>query len=286
MIDITLLLAKDYNMPDIKLVDIEKSLKFFSIQPFFEKIDKSKIKKRYRELIKEYHPDKHPDNIEWYNDMMQRLNEAYDLVINNISYINNLVTENLQKEKKTEEISVYQLEKKCVEIDSLMEDAILLGWLQRLPRDHFAIDIRNQIKGRVELLLSPYALKIIEKNKRLDFFTTLSSVFLRATELKGLRKFPIAQNSTKFLRHFSIANRYLDSGIRSFYRNKHKGMINKYKNISLSYLDDSKRLHSYLIPQSNDTQFLKIIKARIELADLFQMRITIKSLWGIKQKVV
>ncbi len=264
-------------MPDTKLVEIEKSLEFFSIEPFFRVISESDIKKRYRKLIKLYHPDMHPNNIEWCNDMMQKLNEAYEILINNLSYINNIARENAAKRHR--KISLEELEIKYVETDGLLEDSVLLGWIQRIPRDNFAINLRNKIKSNVDFFYSEESNRLIEDHRILDFFTTLFSVFLRATEFGKLSPFPIAQNSTKFLRHFSIANSYLDSGIRNFYRYKHQKKIDKYKNVSLSYLDDAKRLHSYLIPQSNDIQLLRIIQARIELATLFQTRISIPHLW-------
>ncbi len=267
-------------MFDTKLVDIEKSLEFFSIAPFFRIISENEIKKRYRKLIKLYHPDMHPNNVEWCNDMMQKLNEAYEILINNIAYINSIASENLSKKQK--ELSVEELEARYAETDGLVEDSVLLGWIQRIPRDSFAINLRNRIKLNVDFFYSEEVTKLIGNHRVFDFFTTLFSVFLRATEFGKLSPFPVARNSTKFLRHFSIANNYLDSGVRNFYRYKHQKKIGKYKNVSLSYLDDAKRLYSYLIPQSNDTQLSRIIQARIELANLFQMRISIQQLWEAK----
>jgi len=39
------------------------------------------IKKRYKSLSRKWHPDKYPDNPEECHQMMQKINEAYQIII-------------------------------------------------------------------------------------------------------------------------------------------------------------------------------------------------------------
>ena len=274
----------------LKKIDIEKSLNFFSLK---SGVTARRLKKRYRELIKLYHPDKHPNELSWSTAMMQKINEAYSILKQTsipkppviyaesgdpfVSYWSTESADHLAP------LSIEEIESEHAACDRLMENSVLTGWLQRTPRDNFARGLRNRIAKIVNLLQTAEKNNIFKDNKKpeeIDFFSTIFSVFLRATDFKRPGHFPSARNTTKYFRHFTIANRYLDSGVRQFYRYRETGRLIKYRNVPLSFLDDSIRLYSFLIPEGKDNSMQKIIKARIELARLFQVRTTNRNLWN------
>ena len=277
-------------MSFLKKIDIEKSLHFFSLP---SGITALRLKKRYRELIKLYHPDKHPNELLWSTAMMQKINEAYSILkqasILKPPVIYSEIRDPFDPGRSTESgdrlspLSVKEIESEHSACDRLIENSVLTGWLQRTPRDNFARGLRNRIAKIVNLLQTAGTDNIFKNNKEpveIDFFSTIFSVFLRATDFKKPGHFPSARNTTEYFRHFTIANRYLDSGVRQFYRYRETGRLIKYRNVPLSYLDDSIRLYSFLLPEGKDNSMQKIIKARIELARLFQIRTTNRNLWN------
>ncbi|GEM_PF-3995201 len=300
MIDIgKLLIFNVYEMSiGINKLDIEKSLQIMSLKG---NINLVQLKKRYRYLIKKYHPDKHPEEAEWYTRMMQQFNEAYTILLEYLPTVegqaednDNTITVANEKKKNTDRPGAWgsqssmetvtwtmeDIERECQLGDEYLENAVLLGWLQRYPRDRFAISMREGLEKTVSLLNEENFQRLMENSRIASYFKTLFSVFLRATESGKMRPFPIAKNSTKFMRHFSIANSYLDKGIRHFYRYMHQGNVKKYNNVPVSFLDDSVRLYSFMLPESTDVAILRSIRARIELAKLFQTRILKENLWN------
>lgn len=53
----------------------------------------SSINKVYHELAKVYHPDRQSDGIEKANELMQNINAARDLIVENVDFVNDLKTE-------------------------------------------------------------------------------------------------------------------------------------------------------------------------------------------------
>lgn len=49
---------------------------------FSEKSSYDELKKAYRKYAKEFHPDKNPNNINWAEEKMRQLNEAYEILSN------------------------------------------------------------------------------------------------------------------------------------------------------------------------------------------------------------
>jgi len=275
-------------MPLLKKIDIEKSLDFFSLPQNTTTVS---LKKRYRELIKLYHPDKHPEHILWSTSMMQRINEAYNILKENLTEekphtVRDTASDfptSTAEQPEIKILSVSEIKFKYETADLLIENSVLTGWLQRTPKDNFAVALRNRIAEIVSLLQSTNIeglFKNTPEKRAFAFLNTLFPVFLRATDFKKPGHFPSARNTTKYFRNFTIANRYLDSGVRQFYRYRETNKLIKYKNVPLSFLDDSIRLFSFLIPESRDNSMKKVIRARIELAGLFQARTSDKNLWN------
>lgn len=271
-------------MPLLKRIDIEKSLDFFSLP---KNITALGLKKRYRELIKLYHPDKHPEKLSWSTSMMQKVNEAYNILKKNLADGKLSVIDSASYASsvhfKAALSSINEIKSKYEAGDLLIENSVLTGWLQRTPKDSFAVGLHSRIVEIVSLLQTQ-DIEVLFKNslkkREFAFFNTLFPVFLRATDFQKPSHFPSARNTTEYFRNFTIANRYLDTGVRQFYRYRETDKLVKYQNIPLSFLGDSIRLFSFLIPESRDNSMKKIITARIEFAELFQARTLDKNLWN------
>lgn len=245
--------------------DKDFCLKLFSLSssPTVEE-----LKKKYRELIKQYHPDKHPDSIEKSTRMVQQLNEAYEILLPHLHRIYSGSSGFTDLAKNMKNINP---EKIISMGDDALRDAVIIGWLKRTPKDVFAQSIWQTIEKAYIMLDSihstcPDAVNAI-------FYADLFSAFLKATAQKKPEPLPAVYNKTKFFQHLAAANRYLDSGIRNYYRlteNKKKLFL---VNIPLSFLDDGIRLFSLLKRTTRATILHEVICAKIELAELFKIRI-------------
>lgn len=226
------------------------------------------LKKKYRKLIKLYHPDRQPERIEWSTRMVQQLNEAYEILLAHLHriYSDSPVFTSLTKETQAlDPVKIISMG------DDALRDAVIIGWLKRMPKDNFAQSIRKTIEKAFFMLDSinptnPHAVKSV-------FYADLFSAFLKATDRKKPGHLPDVYNKTKFFQHFAAANTYLDSGIRNFYRlteNRKKLFL---VNIPLSFLEDGIRLFSLLKKNIGDMILKENICAKIQLAELFKIRI-------------
>ncbi len=233
-------------------MNLKESLKLFSLASFSSK---EELKKRYRELIKIYHPDRHPKNPHWSTKTMQDLNTAYDIL-----------NKSLKK-------SSPPVKKVITNADEALKNAIIIGCLKRWPKNRYMQSFRDEITEAADYLGKINLEKGSVHFAQYEYFGTLFSVFLRVTDPKNPKPFPAAINNTKFFRQFSLANRNLETGIRDFYHYLDKGQIEKHTLVPLSYLADALYLYSFLIPLSRDRINLKVIKTRMELCHLFKLRI-------------
>jgi curved DNA-binding protein CbpA len=230
----------------------------------------AELKKKYRELIKKYHPDKHPEKIEWSTRMVQQLNEAYKVLLLYLKRINNF--ELRQEENNSQPRTTRESYKDLIlSGDEAVRDAIVIGWIKRNPKDDFA----KGLKLRIEDVLRKLTLLTLNEtqNHEIDFFTEFFSVFLEATMEKVPRPLPSIENPTVFLRHLSSANKYLDTGIRNYYHFREAGSLKNLYNIPLSFLEDSIRLYKSLGIGLTDRPTIRLIGARIKLATLFKTRV-------------
>jgi DnaJ-class molecular chaperone len=64
----------------------EQLMKAKTLLGLHDKATLSEIKIRYKNLMKKWHPDKHPDNVNEATQMSSKINEAYEIVMH---YVNN-----------------------------------------------------------------------------------------------------------------------------------------------------------------------------------------------------
>jgi curved DNA-binding protein CbpA len=228
------------------------------------------LKQKYRELIKIYHPDKHPEKIEWSTTMMQQLNQAYEILLAHLHRIFN----QQQKQKGSTEkpiITTQSVEHAIAQGDDALRDAVIIGWLKRTPKDEFARGFRTKVTAAYRFLSSCDNLEAV--SSKALFYKDLFFAFLESTEQKKPRPLPAVQNPTKLLHYLSSANGYLDSGIRNFYRFAENRSVSILANIPLSFLDDAIGIFTILKKEINDPLTLSLISAKIDLAGLFEIRI-------------
>jgi curved DNA-binding protein CbpA len=228
------------------------------------------LKKKYRELIKLYHPDMHPDKTEWSTRMVQQLNDAYKIILAHLGRIT--APEGANQKPDDGAFRASDSYRAIIEDgDQAIRDAVVIGWLKRTPKDDFAHTFKFRIERALKnlTLYSMYKMPVPE----IDSYAELFSVFLEATVGKSARPFPALGNPTRFLRHLATANKYLDSGIRNFYHYKDSGSLRNLGNIPYSFLDDSIRSYGMLLNELDDKMTKRLMSTRMKLARLFQSRI-------------
>ncbi len=229
------------------------------------------LKKKYRELIKLYHPDKHPDRIEWSTRMVQQLNEAYKVILAQLRRFSG-VDPGLF-ESRTKGVRPQSDFKNIVDDgDMALRDAVVIGWLKRTPKDDFAFTFKRRIENALKNL-TIVAMKNDIPIPELESYAELFSVFLEATVEKSARPLPSLANPTRFLKNLAQANKLLDTGIRNFYHFKDNGTLKNLGNIPLSFLTDSIRMYGELSYGLDDKATVRLVNARMKLARLFQTRI-------------
>jgi curved DNA-binding protein CbpA len=242
-----------------KMKDIEKSLELFSLP---ELTTLKELKRLYRNLTKQCHPDKHPENPEWSNQKMIELNRAYEILKRTLKTDKNIKVRNVRNISINEIIRIG---------DQIIRDSVVLGWLKKYPDNKNGIALKNKLK-ETYLSLNDYGEKK-ENIKFKEYYLDLFSSFLNVTEWKVARPLPKAWNSTRFFRQLSDANGFLDSGIRQFYYYLEKNRLKNMKNIPFSYLKDAKSIYRYLLVRTYDEPNKEMIEKRIKLAELFIERI-------------
>ncbi|MBN2533581.1 MAG: J domain-containing protein [Spirochaetales bacterium] len=226
------------------------------------------LKKKYRELIKLYHPDTHPERIEWSTRMVQQIDEAYEILL---AHLHRICSDSPGYYSLSKRTKVTNPEKIISMGDDALRDAVIIGWLKRTPKDDFAQGIRHTIEKAFFMLDSIHPAHPCTAKSA--FYADLFSAFLKATAPRKPGPLPDVWNKTKFFQHFAAANRYLDSGIRNYYRlteNKKRLFL---ANIPLSFFMDGIRLFSLLKKNTGNTILKETICAKIELAELFIIRI-------------
>jgi hypothetical protein len=155
--------------------------------------------------------------------------------------------------------------------DNAIRDAIIMGWLKRVPRDARAVNKRSAIESSFTSLsaMPPFEPRIREY----EFFLDLFGSFLKATEYAEPKPFSVIRNSTMFFHYLSAANSHLDDGIRNFYRFIESNNMAYLFNIPASFLEDALRLYGNLHAQIEDPVIRSIIECRRNLAGLYKKRI-------------
>ena len=232
---------------------LRDSLSFFSQQDL---TSTERLKQRYRELIKVYHPDRHPGRADWANEMMQKINQAYT----------HLKTTVPPDSSDAPLVDVPNLIRTG---DQAVRRAVLMGWLSRSASA--ASELRGVISAaRDGLITHPFRMFYRDP---VDFYADLFTAFLAATEFGLVRPLPHAWNSTRFFKDLRAANRFLDKGIRDYYHHREHGSLEKLQSIPLSYLGDAIHYYTYLRRRVTDVANGEVIKSRIKIARAFRTRI-------------
>jgi len=238
-------------------MDLQESLDFFRLESIRHA---GELKKRYRELIKKYHPDRHPHDYARATKLMQDLNTAYDI-------LNKSLTMSSAISPVADWAALWEKGDDC------LREAVLRGWLFRTPKHAAARSLRAELSEIARLLAAAAALAERIREQRQDFFRTLFAVFLRATDTRLPRPFLSAGYATRFFRNLELANRTLDKGIRYFYHYAAWKGREKYAGVAVSALEDAYSLYALLLPLSGDRANRRMIQARMELSQLFRYRL-------------
>lgn len=242
-----------------KMKEIEKSLELFSLP---ELTNLKELKRMYRVLTKQCHPDKHPDNPEWSTRKMTELNHAYEILIKTLKTDKNLKVRNVKNISVNEIIKIG---------DQIIRDSVILGWLKKYPNNKNGIALKRKLNEAYYSLSDFPDLK--ENLKLKGYYLELFFAFLEATEWKVARPLPDTWNSTRFFKQLSNANGFLDTGIRHYYHYIENNRLKNMKNIPVSYLKDAKNIYRFLLARAYDKPNKKMIEKRIQLAELFIERI-------------
>ena len=237
------------------MIDLESSLRFFS---FSCMPTRENLKHKYRDLIKLYHPDLHPRDTFKSTQMMQRLNQAYETILAGLDPI----------PAGSPDVPDELLLRTARDGDNALRDAVIVRCLSRM---------RNNTLGRLFCARVKEARDNLQDHagalpESVTFYITLFSQFLRVVETSQLLPLPFTWNSTRFYKNLSLANGFLDLGIRSFYRYEGRGSGNL-RNIPLSYLDDADKAFCFLRAYVRDAPHRRMIRDRSELIALYRTRL-------------
>ena len=237
------------------MVDLQSSLNLFSFSSVPPLED---IKQKYRNLLKRYHPDLHPDNSELSNEMIRRLNQAYEILKANAYH------------SQRESLPSSLIGRAIKTGDEAIQNAVIMGCLIRIRNNQLGQYFCAQVRKVRDILESQSADPLWD----VPFFYKLFSLFLSTTEGNTPRPLPTTWNSTRFFKNLSIANRYLDTGIRNFYYFTNHKRLRFFTKIPLSFLRDAEKAYGYLRSYLLEEPHLKLIGGRLELSRLYQLRIS------------
>jgi hypothetical protein len=238
-----------------QMIDLQSSLRLFSFSaiPPLEA-----IKQKYRNLIKRYHPDLHPDKSELSNEMIRRLNQAYEILKANA------------RRSQNESLPSSLVGRAIKTGDEAVKNAVIMGCLIRMRKNQLGRYFCGQVR-KVRDILEAQADDLLWD---IPFFYKLFSLFLSITEGNTPRPLPTTWNSTRFFKNLAIANRYLDTGVRHFYYYTNHNRLRFFTKIPLSFLRDAEKSYGYLRSYILEEPYLKLIGGRLELSRIYQQRIS------------
>ncbi len=248
--------------------NLKKLLQLFS---FSAPPTREELRKRYRELIKQCHPDHHPDNAAAgaaSTRRTQELNRAYAAILSSLPRAS---APPAPPRSASPTVDLVR------EGDRALQRAVLSGCLVRHPRDGLVAALRERLSVMARTLDARTASGSASPAKtfREVFFRDLFVCFLRSTEpgvlLQGLE----SAHPTRHFRRLMQANGRLDAGVRAFYRYLDSGRLGTgtLAEIPASHLDEAGRAYAGLLAESSDPRNRSLLQARCELARLFTQRI-------------
>lgn len=263
-------LADQYSMNRPQMIDIGESLRVLSLDSV-PSVDG--LKRTYRSLIKLYHPDRHPGNPDWSNRMMVRLTEAYHVLLEHVA----AGRADAQPDDAPRRASPPQVERIIRGGDEALRDAVINGCLHRVSKNVLAHPFLEEVRRARDALGG--LLYTEDRTEPALFFYRLFARFVEATEKQPPHSLPSAWNSTRLFRHLSLANRYLDRGLRSFYHYLHRSRPAVFVNIPLSLLADSEAFYRLVLSGMRGSAGFRRVQSRLELIELFRRRIWDPRLW-------
>jgi hypothetical protein len=216
------------------------------------------IKQKYRYLIKRYHPDLHPEKPDLSNEMIRKLNQAYEVLKANAhSTLDDSLPSGL-------------IGRAIRTGDEAIKNAVIMGCLIRMRNNRLGQYFCGQVRKVKDILESQRDDSLWD----VSFFCKLFSLFLKTTEGNSPRSLPILWNSTRFFKNLAIANRYLDTGIRNYYYYATNQRLRFFAKIPLSFLRDAEKVYGFLRSSILEETHLRLIRGRLELSRLYQSRIS------------
>jgi hypothetical protein len=255
-------------MIDIAQADIDESLRIFSLTSLPTAKD---LKRRYRNLIKQHHPDHNPDNLQWCNSMVAKLNQAYRILG---SCLERSAPTGDTTGDASETPSVEDIIRKG---DEALRDSVINGCLHRSTRNVLAKPLLDTVE-RMRITLGRF-LYTESQVEVILFFHRLFGLFLKAAHPKTPHSLPGTWNSTRFFRHLALANRYMDKALRSFYHHLKNHRLSVFANIPLSLLADSETFYRFILRDIRDAGSYEAVKSRLELIDIYRQRISDSRFW-------
>lgn len=237
------------------MIELQSSLRLFS----FSSVPSLKnIKKKYRNLIKRYHPDLHPEKSDLSNEMIGRLNQAYEILKANA------------RRTPGDALPSGLIGRAIRAGDEAIKNAVIMGSLIRMRNNQLGQYFCAQVRKVRDILES----QPDDSPWDVSFFCKLFSLFLKTTEGNSPRPLPTTWNSTRFFKNLAIANRYLDTGIRNYYYYSNNHRLRFFTKIPLSFLRDAEKAYGFFCSYILEETHLRLIRGRLELSRLYQSRIS------------
>ncbi len=218
------------------------------------------LRRRYHQLIKLYHPDRHTDRPEWANRMVRAVIAAYNT---------------LKTAPRTAVVDLPVDDVRAV-IGAADEDvrrAVLLGWIRHCPRRAGDRALRRRIAAARDSIRARS--RAAADAAPTDFYDRFLAVFLEATDPARVGLQPYLWNAPHLFRDLRLANSLLEKGIRGYYHYRERGRLEGLGGVALSYLADASRLYSRLSRAQELQCIREVAQSRIAMASAFAQRISL-----------
>jgi hypothetical protein len=268
-------------MDRAQMIDLGESLRILSLDSV-PSVDR--LKHTYRSLIKLYHPDHHPGRPDWSNRMVTRLNQAYRVLLEHLaagppgsptarSPLGSPPTPG------SPAAAPLRVEPVIRGGDQALRDCVVGGCLHRISKNILAQPFLEEVRRARDALGG--LLYTQGRPEPALFFYRLFCRFVESTENRAPHSLPSAWNSTRFFRQLTLANRYLDRALRSFYHYLHHRRPVQFINIPLSLLGDSETFYRFVLKGMRSGAGSRQVESRLELIELYRRRIWDPRLWRI-----
>ncbi len=216
------------------------------------------LKRRYHELLKLYHPDRHEGKAEWANGTVRAIIAAY----------NTLKLAVGTAAAREEPVDLRQV---FLSGDEALRRAVSLGWLRRVPRQPRDRELRRRIEEARDTLIESPPEQGGRRPAWAGFYGRLFAAFLEATDAGA--PLPYTWSTPYAFRDLRSANALLERGIRDYYHHRERDRLGTLGAVALSYLGDASRFYSYISRRLEPGPVKEVAQSRIAIAKAFQERI-------------